>query len=116
MRRDLVIILEMIEAGRRIARFIGDRDLAAFEADEAARDAVLWNFTVLGEAANQVSASLKAAHPDVAWSAPIRMRNRIVHGYWDVDLGILYTAARESIPSLIDRLRIIAGRFDSGGS
>ena len=40
------------------------------------------HFTVLGEAANQVSVETKGAHPQIAWSAATRPRNRIVHGYW----------------------------------
>jgi len=41
MRRDFVVILEMISAGERIVRLVGDRDLAGFAADETARDAAL---------------------------------------------------------------------------
>jgi uncharacterized protein with HEPN domain len=44
------------------------------------RDALLWNFTVLGEAASQLPAELKEEFPDVAWQLPVRLRNRIVHG------------------------------------
>ena len=40
----------------------------------------LSNFTVLGEAADQVSGEVKARFPDIAWQQPQRLRNRIVHG------------------------------------
>jgi uncharacterized protein with HEPN domain len=44
------------------------------------RDALLWNFTVLGEAVGQVSEEAKARFPDIAWQQPQRLRNRIVLG------------------------------------
>ncbi|MGH3200372.1 MAG: HepT-like ribonuclease domain-containing protein, partial [Streptosporangiaceae bacterium] len=54
--------------------------------DRQRRDALLWNFTVLGEAAGQLSTEVKERFPDIAWQQPIRLRNRIVHGYWSIDL------------------------------
>jgi uncharacterized protein with HEPN domain len=53
----------------------------------------LWNYTVLGEAVGQVSVETKAAHPDVPWSDPVRLRNRIVHGYWSIDLDVLISTS-----------------------
>jgi uncharacterized protein with HEPN domain len=46
------------------------------ETDRQRRDALLWNFTVLGEAAGQLSAEVKDRFPDVAWQQPMRLRNR----------------------------------------
>lgn len=109
MQRDLVLLEEMIEAGERIVAVAGrlapdnpvkDRDLV---------DALLWNYTVLGEASNQVSAELKASRPEVPWADPVRLRNRIVHGYWSVDLDVLISTAREDIPGLVEALRTTAG-------
>jgi len=75
-------LTEIFEAGDRIIDLVAGRDAADFEANRDLRDALLWNFTVLGEASSQVSQDLKDAHPEVGWSKPMRMRNRIVHGYW----------------------------------
>jgi Ribonuclease HepT-like len=49
---------------------------------------LLWNFTVLGEAAGQVSEEVKERFPDIAWQQPQRLRNRIMHGYWSIDLAV----------------------------
>lgn len=71
------------------------------------------NFTVLGEAASQVSATLKATHEEIVWSDPVRMRNRVVHGYWSVELDVLNTTAREDLPELISQLEALT--IDLGG-
>ena len=60
---------------------------------------------MLGEAAGQVSDDVKTRFPEVTWQQPVRLRNRIVHGYWSVDLEILHTAAREQLPAFTADLR-----------
>ncbi len=72
---------------------------------------MLWNFAVLGEAANQVGDPTRAQHPTVGWRDPVRMRNRIVHGYATVDIDILVAAAQDDIPSLLRQLRVVAANL-----
>jgi uncharacterized protein with HEPN domain len=66
---------------------------------------LLWNFTVLGEAAGQVSEEVKERFPDIAWQQPQRLRNRIVHGYWSIDLAVLHTTATDQLPRFASSLR-----------
>jgi uncharacterized protein with HEPN domain len=66
---------------------------------------LLWNFTVLGEAAGQLSAEVKDQFPDIAWQQPARLRNRIVHGYWSIGLEVLHTTAAEQLPAFTADLR-----------
>jgi hypothetical protein len=46
---------------------------------------LLWNFTVLGDAAAQLDAEAKEQFPEIPWAQPARLRNRIVHGSWRVE-------------------------------
>lgn len=56
MQRDVLLLEEMIEAAEQIRVLTGDLPAVAdLEADRLRRDALLWNFTVLGEAASQLS-------------------------------------------------------------
>ena len=72
---------------------------------------MLWNFTVLGEAAGQLSAEVRDKFPDVPWQQPIRLRNRIVHGYWSIDLQVLHTTATEQLPEFTAGLRNALSRL-----
>lgn len=54
-----------------------------------------------------MSEAFKAAHPQVKWNDPVRLRNRIVHGYWSVDLEVLMATARDDLPAFIARVRTI---------
>jgi uncharacterized protein with HEPN domain len=43
--------------------------------------------------------------PGIPWRNPARLRNRVVHGYWSVDVGILHTTASEQLGEFTDQLR-----------
>jgi uncharacterized protein with HEPN domain len=64
---------------------------------------------VLGEAAGQLSAEIKDKFPDMPWQQPIGLRNRIVHGYWSIDLEVLHTTATEQLPAFTANLRTVLG-------
>ncbi|ETA03759.1 hypothetical protein CcI6DRAFT_00916 [Frankia sp. CcI6] len=52
MRRDVLLLSEMIEAADQAQKLTDGITVSALEADRQRRDALLWNFTVLGEAAS----------------------------------------------------------------
>lgn len=80
---------------------MGERSAEQVEADGLRRSALLWHFTVLGEAASQVPANVKDSQPAIAWRAATRLRNRIVHGYWNIDVETLVATAVEDLPHMI---------------
>ena len=63
------------------------------------RDALSWNFTVLGDAVGQLPNEAKDPHPGLKWTATIRMRNRIVHSHWSIDLDVLLATAADDLPT-----------------
>ena len=105
MRRELLLLEEMIDAAEQAHLLAMDQTPESLAADRQRRDALLWNFTVLGEAAAQLPDDFKADHPEIPWQQPSRLRNRIVHGYWSIDLDILLTIATVRLPGMVDQLR-----------
>ena len=101
MRRDAVLLAEIVNAVGRILELTAELSASEIEAAPDRRDSLLWNFTVLGEAVSQLSADLKAEHPAVPWTDASRIRNRIVHGYWSVDFEVLSATARDDLPSFL---------------
>ncbi|WP_395994431.1 DUF86 domain-containing protein [Actinomyces sp. Z5] len=71
----------MRDAVSRIHQVIGHFSTEEITADPLRTDALMWNYTVLGEAANKVSRGFREAHPEIVWHRPIGLRNRIIHGY-----------------------------------
>ena len=67
---------------------------------------------MLGEAAGQVSEEVRTQFPDITWQQ--RLRNRIVHGYWSIDLAVLHTTATGQLPRFASSLRRALTTLDQG--
>lgn len=111
-RREDLLLDEMIDAASQAIELVTGRSVQDIQDDRHLRDALLWNFTVLGEAAAQMSSGYKAAHPAINWSRPAQLRNRIVHGYWSIDLEILHTTATHQLPQYLIQLKALSDRTD----
>lgn len=90
-----------------------DRARADLDADRLLNLALVRLIEIVGEAANRVSEPTQAAHPQIPWREIIGMRNRIVHGYDEVDFDILWAVIREDLPALVDRLKVAWGGRDA---
>lgn len=105
MRRDLLLLAEMVDAAEQAQALVAGVAVAALSQDRQRRDALLWNFAVLGEAAAQLDDAVKQRFPEVEWSRPSQLRNRVVHGYWSIDVSILHTTATDQLPGFTEQLR-----------
>jgi uncharacterized protein with HEPN domain len=105
MRREILLLEEMIDAAEQAERLVQSITTAELEQDRTRRDALLWNFTVLGEASAQLPTSLTQRFPEVPWRQPSLLRNRIVHGYWSTDMNVLHTTAQDQLPEFTVQLR-----------
>lgn len=105
MKRDLILLREMINAAEQAQSLVEGRTASEVDGDRLRRDALMWNFTVLGEAATLVSDATKVRFPTIPWRNPARLRNRVVHGYWSVDLSVLHTTASEQLGEFVRQLR-----------
>jgi uncharacterized protein with HEPN domain len=114
MQRDLLLLTEMVDAAEQAQHLVDGVTVSELEADRQRRDALLWNFTVLGEAAGQISEGVRARFPDIAWQQPQRPRNRIVRGYWSIDLAVLHTTATTQLPAFATSLRRALTALDEG--
>ena len=105
---DRVRVLHMIEACESVQRFIQGRRRLDFESDQMLLFAVVRAVEVLGEAASKVSEDTRSACPEIPWAEITSMRNRLIHGYFDIDIDIVWNTASVELPALLADLRRIA--------
>jgi uncharacterized protein with HEPN domain len=99
----------MLEAAKAAISFVAGRQRADLDGDAQLRFAVIHAIELVGEASRHVSEELRARHPELPWRQIGATRNRIAHGYWDVDLDIAWQIVTADLPPLIGELeRIIA--------
>ncbi|MGH8849338.1 MAG: HepT-like ribonuclease domain-containing protein [Polaromonas sp.] len=95
---------------RRIDAFSTALDKAAFMADLKTQDAVIRNMEVIGEACSNIrklAPEFAQAHPEVPWGSAIGNRNALSHGYFSVDLELVWATMQTDLPALkvaIERL------------
>lgn len=98
---------KMAEASRDAIAFTDGMDRDGFPADLRTQRAVVMSLMIVGEAAARIVADhpdFAESRPDVPWRSIRGMRNRIAHGYFDIDLGVVRRTVRSEVPGLVERL------------
>lgn len=96
-------------------QFIDGLSKEDFLADKRTQSAVVMSLVVIGEAATKVMdryPDFADRHPGVPWRSMRGMRNRIAHGYFEINLDVVWDTVRTALPDLLERLRTI--REDEG--
>lgn len=101
MQRDHLLIHEIVESSQRIVELTEDVSIDRLKSDRDRREALLWSFTVLGEACNRVSETTKRMNPHIEWIGAASLRNRLVHNYWQVDVNVLLSISQDDVPRLL---------------
>ena len=92
----------LIDAATKAVAWTQTRDRVALDEDEMLRLALTKLVEIVGEAAKQVTAEIRRKHPEVPWSAAARMRDRLVHHYFDINLDVLWSGGGFAIHGEID--------------
>ena len=95
-------LAHILQAIERIQRYSGS-DEAGFLGNEMAQDAVIRNLEVIGEASRNVEREhpdFAAAHPELPLAFAYEMRNALAHGYFKVDLAIVWRTIGSDLPRL----------------
>jgi len=113
MRREVLLLDEILEASRRAIDIASHHAVDSLRKNLDARDALLWNLTVVGEAVGHLPDVIREEHPEVPWSHPVRLRNRLVHGYWSLDLDVLHSVATGDLPGFVLQIQEVLQKFES---
>lgn len=92
----------IVQAAERIQRYAGAIDEASFMRAEIIQDAVIRNLEVIGEASHNIETrfpKFAAAHPELPLAVAYQMRNAVAHGYFKVDLAIVWRTIVIELPA-----------------
>lgn len=107
--------LEDIRREAKLAmEFLGKRTLQQLEADELTIHAVTHALIVLGEAARCVSKELREKYADIPWRSMTGMRDRLIHGYRVVELGVVWDTITSDLPILLPRIEKMIEELQRG--
>ena len=71
-----------------------------FERDETLKRAAARSFEIIGEASKKGSSDFKRKHKEIDWKGMAGMRDRLIHGYFEVNWNIVWDVIKEKLPLL----------------
>ncbi|WP_347262379.1 DUF86 domain-containing protein [Rudaea sp.] len=101
------MLAQIEEAARDIGEYVAGMTQDDFFADKRTKQAVVLNLIIIGETAAKLIAAepaFVASYADIPWQQMRGMRNRIAHGYFDIDFRIVWDTVRADIPDLLQRI------------
>ena len=104
---DKVRLQHMLEHAREAVAMIKCRERGDLRRERMLELSLIRLIEVVGEAAARVSLEGRAKHPLIPWLQVAGMRNRLIHGYDQVDLDILWVTIEDDLPRLILELETI---------
>jgi len=101
---DIVRLGHMLDHAREAIDMLRGRERADLDRDRMLELALVRLIEIVGEAATRVSDEGRARCPSIPWQEVVGMRNRLVHGYEEVDLDVLWNTAKVDLPPLVAEL------------
>ena len=104
MARDDDRVVHMLAAARRAVALTRDGARSDLDDNDVLALALTHLLEILGEAAKGVSAEMKERYPELPWSQMSATRDRLIHGYFSVDLDIVWQIVRHDLPPVVAAL------------
>ena len=104
---------DILRAITRIGRYTSDIDRLDFLSNELVQDAVIRNIEIIGEASKNImraDAVFAAEHVEIPWETMYAMRNRVSHGYEQIDFELVWKTVQNDLPTLRVKIKaVLAG-------
>lgn len=108
----LVFLDDILDSLRLIRGYTTDVSEETFLADTKLQDAVIRRLLIIGEASARMPDAFRTAHPEIPWHKMTGMRNRLVHGYAEVNMAVVWDTLRNDLPPLKGRLSELLNNSD----
>ena len=104
MEHDAAYLLDVLVSARKIGTYVEGVMRDEFFRDTKLQDSVIRRLEIIGEAAGRVSPIFREENPHIPWNDMRAMRNRMIHGYDDIDMDIVWETVQQDIPRLVAQL------------
>lgn len=110
---DVTRLRHMLDSAMEAVEFATGKSRSDLDDDRMLSLAIIKSIEIIGEAASKVSETCKEENDSIPWRDIIGMRNRLSHGYFDINLDIVWETVKTDIPSIVEALSQIIPPEDS---
>lgn len=103
-KSDRIRVRHMLDAIEEALSFVKGKTRRDLNGNRMLVLSLIKEIEMMGEAASKVSEDFQGRHPEIPWSAIVGTRNRLIHGYFDIDLDIVWKTLTEDLPQLAQAL------------
>ena len=112
MKKDnLVFLKHILECIDKIEEFTNEISENDFMKSVQIQDAVIRRLEIIGEATKNLSADFRKKHSNIPWEQMARMRDKLIHGYFGVDLMTVWEVVEEDLPALKKKINKLLSDF-----
>lgn len=104
----------MLEHIDRANQFLDGKTLADLENDVLLRYAVVKCIEIIGEAAYKLTLEFKDTHPQTPWQMIVKMRHVLVHGYYAIQMPIVWDIVQSDFPALRPQIEAYIKELEEG--
>jgi len=97
-RTSKIYFEDIITFIKRIESYIQDLNFENFRENQLVIDGVIRNLVLIGEASKNLSSEIRKKFSNIPWSEMIGLRNLATHGYFKIDLTIIWDIITKDIP------------------
>ncbi len=107
---DRIRIQHMVDAAQEAQVFAAGCDVESLSSERMLMLSLVKCIEIVGEAASRVSPETQETTQNVPWRAIVSMRNRLIHGYYDIDAERVWNTVYVDLPPLVEELKTILRR------
>ena len=112
-RESVDFLKDILESIEKIEKFIKGFEFDDFSKDDKTIYAVIRALEIIGEATKNLPDSLKEEHPEVPWRKMTGTRDKVIHGYFGVDLEVIWRTITRNIPILKPLIKDILNEIET---
>ncbi len=101
LNRDFIRFQHMLEASQAAVSHLSGKSREELDRNRLLLSGVVRELEILGEAASQISSTIREQFSSLPWKEMIGLRNRLIHAYFEVNNQTIWLVVKESLPPLI---------------
>jgi len=105
---EMLYLRHVLDAMDTIEEYLQGIDEGKFKKTRLIQDGVIRQIEIIGEAVRHISKDIRKTYPEIPWQDVAGMRDKLIHGYFGVDIEKVWDTAREDLPILrVQMLKIL---------